>query len=212
VTDATRFIATENAAGAGEQKRTDHSPPSHEAAHQSPAVREYLPRLVIYTAPDWCEPCRRLDKEVDRLKSLDIDGKRSWEGLIGPGTQHAVQVIDASCDPSPEMTLAKKSRVKSWPTTIRLDATGKEEWRYTGTMTAEQLSRFQAGTEYPGRPARKVNAAVDGLHTHKCERCSFQWAHSPATITDHQAAHRCPRCNAEQYEIDHMGPEIVGAR
>lgn len=194
-----------NAAGAGEQSRAEHTPPSHDPAPQPPAVREHLPRLVIYTAPDWCEPCRRLDKEMKRLEALEIDGQKLWAGQIGTGTGFAVQVIDASCDPSPELTQANAAGIKTWPTTIRIDANGKEEWRYTGTLTAEQLSQFQAGKVYPGRPDRKVNAEVDGLHTHRCPKCSAQWDHSPDTIRDHLAAHRCPRCQAEQYEIDHMG-------
>lgn len=170
------------------------------------ASAEYLPRLVIYTAPDWCLPCRQLDKEIKRLESLEVDGRPAWAGKIGPGTQYAVQVVDASCDPSPELGMATKAKVKTWPTIIRLNKAGKEEWRYTGTLTAEQLSQYQAGLVYPGKPAAKINAAADGLHTHRCPKCSLSWDHEPATITDHVAAHTCSRCGTAQYEIDHYGP------
>lgn len=65
VTDAPIFHATEpNAAGAGEQKRTVHSPPSQDAAPQSPAVHcitvkgvDYdLAPILATRSADWTWP------------------------------------------------------------------------------------------------------------------------------------------------------------
>lgn len=172
-----------------------------EPVPESPPAKEYLPRLVIYTAPEWCAPCQRLAQEIERLKGLEVGGKKVWRGQVGPGPMQAVQVLDASCDPSPELEQAQAAGVKEWPTIIRLDADGQEQWRFSGTMTAEQLSRAQAGTYDPTKGAAKTNAASDGVHAHRCPSCATVWSHSPGTITDHEEAHRCPQCGTLQHEV-----------
>ena len=53
------------------------------------------------------------------------------------------------CTLSPSAEMAMKYLVGPVPTTIRIDADGKQESRFSGTMDAETLCRYQAGKWKP---------------------------------------------------------------
>lgn len=45
-------------------------------------------------------------------------------------------------------------------------------------------------------------------HTHKCRKCGATWHHKRQdwpTVAALAAAHTCPKCGAEQFEIDTVG-------
>lgn len=51
-----------------------------------------------------------------------------------------------------------------------------------------------------------VSFLLDGdtnFHSHKCERCGAEWAHSDACRflpdAEHNAAHKCSKCGTEQF-------------
>ena len=119
-----------------------------------------MPRLIVFTAVEWCAPCRRLDVEIDRLAAMTYvtaDGNQhTWAENIGAGPDKSIQVVDISDDgETPEQALAVKYRVKGVPTMVRIDADGKEESRHTGLIDAETLCRYQAGKWRP--PPAKID-------------------------------------------------------
>lgn len=71
--------------------------------------------LIVFTAPEWCQPCRRLEATV--LKSQE------WADL-----KHAKKIVDID----DHKALAKKHKVKSVPCAVLLDAKGHEVARVTG--------------------------------------------------------------------------------
>ena len=185
--------------------------PALEAEPLPPSEEGYAPRLVIYTAPDWCEPCRRLDQQIERLKGLTINGvKGQWNGLIGTGDGNAIEIIDASRADSPEMGQAKAAGVTAWPTIIRIGKDGQESSRTTGVLTAEQLSQYQAGRWAPPKPKATASTGSPlgpshGLHVHRCPTCSTEWAHGGGGAGE-VVAHYCPKCGTMQWEIAYWGP------
>lgn len=193
--------------GAGDQKRPVQSPLAHDADPLPSVDDGYLPRLIIYTAPSWCEPCRRLDKQIERLKVMTIGGVRGpWQGLIGTDSGNAIEIVDGSDVNSPEAERAKADGVTSWPTIIRLDKEGHETSRTSGVLTAEQLSQYQAGKWQPPKPRSTTSTGSgNGLHVHKCPSCFNEWCHSSESAGD-VAAHSCPACGTVQWAIAYWGP------
>ena len=127
---------------------------------------------------------------------------RYWQNRIGPGAERPIQVIDLGCEDSPETELAAKYGVRSWPTTIRLDALGKVEWGVTGVIDAVTLAKYQAGLASPVKPIAAKAQPSDGQHSHKCPnaRCGFVWWHGGESA-NRPNAHRCPKCMTTQFEI-----------
>lgn len=119
------------------------------------------PRLIIFTALEWCPPCRKFDVEIKRLGEMqyvDNAGRvRKWSESIGPGASKSIQIIDLSDEnDSVAADLAVRYTISAVPTIIRIDADGKQESRFGGWMDAETLCRYQAGKWKPPK------AAADG--------------------------------------------------
>lgn len=129
----------------------------NEDAPQPSPVAEvigYTPRLIVFTAVEWCAPCRKFDVEIKRLGEMgyvDTDGKQhKWSEKIGRSPDNAIQVIDISDDSdSASAEMAMKYLVEAVPTIVRIDADGKQESRFSGTIDAETLCRYQAGKWKP---------------------------------------------------------------
>lgn len=57
------------------------------------------------------------------------------------------------------------------------------------------------------RMRRAARDRRDG-HTHRCQKCSNVWHHAREdwpTVAALAAAHTCPKCGAEQFEIEKIG-------
>lgn len=111
----------------------------------------YCPRLIVFTAVDWCLPCQALDAEIKKLETSEINGVQVWCGLIGQTSESAIQVVDVSGDDAPGHALKDSYRVNSFPTIIKIDRKGREESRFTGVLTASQLSDYQCSKWNPPR-------------------------------------------------------------
>ena len=192
----------------GNQKRRGSPPTAHDA--DSPALFSdgYCPRLIVFTAPGWCEPCRKLDKEIERVKNTTINGDKPWRGLIGKGDDNAIEIVDASDTDGPEMTRAKQAGVTTWPTVIKIDRNGNESSRTSGVLTAERLMQYQAGRWQPAKPKSTTSTGLNsgfGLHAHRCPTCSFEWSHHGGSAGD-VVDHTCVKCGQVVWEIAYWGP------
>lgn len=123
----------------------------------------YLPRLVVFTAPDWCGPCQVLDRNLLMLGQLayqDKDGSQHlWGEKIGCTEDYAIQIVDAS-DPDGEgAKTADRYLISQFPTIMRIDRDGKRESQFTGVLDAETLCRYQAGK---WAPPHKLSEIVQG--------------------------------------------------
>jgi thiol-disulfide isomerase/thioredoxin len=168
-------------------------PPRFTPARIEQPVKKLPPRLIVYTAPEWCAPCRQLDRELKKLEDMVIGGTTPWKGRVGTTESHLIQIVDASDEDSEGHRKAAAARVTRFPCIVRTGWDGKENWRYTGTLTAVQVSQYQAGKLDPvGR---------DQLHAHRCPSCQYEWKHSAADITDEVQAHTCQVCGTMQYAI-----------
>lgn len=125
------------------------------------AVTGRRPRLIVFTAPEWCVPCQHLDQEIDRLGMMayfDKNGARHlWSEDIGPEEDNSIQVVDCSDDDSDGAKFAAKMAVGTYPTTVRVDRDGNQVNRYTGVLDSETLCRWQAGKWVP--PVKKDQIA-----------------------------------------------------
>lgn len=125
------------------------------------AVTGRRPRLIVFTAPEWCVPCQHLDQEIERLGMMayfDKNGaRRLWSEDIGPEEDNSIQVVDCSDGDSDGAKFAAKMAVGSYPTTVRVDRDGNQVNRYTGVLDAETLCRWQAGKWVP--PVKKDQIA-----------------------------------------------------
>ena len=72
-------------------------------------------RLIVFSAPAWCGPCRDLER--------DVIGSKEWNAL-----ECEASVVDFDED----RALAKRRGVKSVPTAILLDSEGNEIARKVG--------------------------------------------------------------------------------
>lgn len=201
VTQPPVIEVTSQSSGAGESGPAEHTPPPDRNTSPPPFGRR--PQLLVFTAPDWCAPCRTLDAELRGLRELSVGGVKAWANEVGPGERQAVRVLDASVEDSTERKLATDRKVTTWPTIIRIDRDGKETSRHVGSLNAATLSRYQAGTWSPvGAVAARPMA--NNVHTHRCPRCSTQWSHGEEAAGNARA-HNCPNCGTAQFEIDHWG-------
>lgn len=123
---------------------------------------EYTPRLIVFTAIEWCQPCRTFDKEIAKLGAMAYQDSKGvdhlWSEKIGEGPKNAIQIIDIS-DESDTVSgeMAVKYLIEAVPTIIRIDADGKQESRFSGVLNAETLCRYQAGTWKPPPAKKKKN-------------------------------------------------------
>lgn len=129
----------------------------------------YTPRLIVFTAIDWCVPCQKLDAELKRLGEMAYvgpDGKRhTWSEKIGRSPDNAIQVIDISDDSDAgSHEIALKYLVGAVPTMVRLDVDGKQESRFSGLIDAETICRYQAGKWKPPKQAVEAKDIVSQLN------------------------------------------------
>ncbi|CAB4177818.1 TRX_family domain containing protein [uncultured Caudovirales phage] len=125
----------------------------------------YTPRLIVFTAIEWCPPCRKFDVEIKRLGEMGYtgaDGKpHKWSEMIGRDPDNAIQVIDISDESdSASAEMAMKYLVEAVPTIVRIDADGKQESRFSGVMDAETLCRYQAGKWKPPAQPNALNVVT----------------------------------------------------
>ncbi len=207
VTEAPRFVVTESplfrSSVAVDTGSTEQTPPSNAANLHRSGRR---PQLLVFTAPDWCAPCRTLDVQLRGLREMPVGGVKLWADEIGPGEHQAIRVFDASCEDSPEMAESKRHKVTSWPTIIRIDAFDKEESRHVGSLDSITISRYSVGKWSPKKSPPVAAKLANGLHSHKCPnaRCGFIWWHGGESANKPNA-HNCPNCGTAQFEVDHFG-------
>ena len=125
-----------------------------EEATMMAAVTGKRPRLIVFTALEWCPPCQQLDAEIHKLgeMSYTVDGvQRFWRDSIGETEDKSIQIVDCSDDESDNAKWATKWAIGKFPTIVRIDDDGDQESRYTGIVAAIDLSLWQAGKWKPPR-------------------------------------------------------------
>jgi hypothetical protein len=121
------------------------------------AVTGRKPRLIVFTAIEWCNPCQQLQGEINRLGEMGyvLNGvAHKWSEDIGEDEDNSIQIVECSDDESDGAKWADKWNVKQYPTIVRVDAKGNQENRFSGVVSAEVLSLWQAGK---WRPPRKLD-------------------------------------------------------
>lgn len=151
------------------QAEPEPEPPPAPLPVEQPKVEEvaiekgYLPRLIVFTAPDWCGPCQVLDRNLLVLAQLgyqDKDGKQHfWGEKIGCTEEYAIQIVDASDSDGEGAKTAERYLISSYPTIIRINIDGKRESQFTGVLDAATLCRYQAGK---WAPPHKLSQIVQG--------------------------------------------------
>lgn len=150
------------------QAEPQPEPPLAPLPVELPAVnvaieKGYLPRLIVFTAPDWCVPCQKLDIQILTLAQLgyqDKDGKQHfWGEKIGCTEEYAIQIVDASDSDGEGAKTAERYLISSYPTIIRINIDGKRESQFTGVLDAATLCRYQAGK---WAPPHKLSQIVQG--------------------------------------------------
>ena len=125
------------------------------------AVSGRRPRLIVFSAIDWCNPCRQLQNEIDRLGEMtySVNGQsHKWAEDIGEDEDKSIQIVECSDEESDGAKWAESWNVKQYPTIVRVDAAGNQENRFSGVVSAEVLSLWQAGK---WRPPRKKDSVAN---------------------------------------------------
>lgn len=125
-----------------------------EEATMLAAVTGKRPRLIVFTALEWCPPCQQLDAEIHKLGEMayTVGGvQHLWKENIGETDDKNIQIVDCSDDSSDNAKWASKWAIGNYPTIVRIDAEGNQESRYTGIVAANDLSLWQAGKWKPPR-------------------------------------------------------------
>lgn len=115
-------------------------------------IEGLLPRLIVFSAPEWCVPCRSLEANIKTLsgQTYTVDGvQHFWRENIGPDDEASIQLVDCSDESGPGAQMAREFEVKTYPTTVRVAKSGLIESRFTGVMDADTLARYQAGQWTP---------------------------------------------------------------
>ena len=118
------------------------------------AVTGQRPRLIVFTAIEWCVPCQQLDAEIHTLGEMayTVNGvQKFWRDSIGESEDKHIQIVDCSDDESDGAKWAAKWAIGSYPTIVRIDDDGNQDERYTGIVKANDLSLWQAGKWKPPR-------------------------------------------------------------
>lgn len=120
-----------------------------------------FPRLIVFSAREWCAPCRVLEKQIVKLgtQGYEVDGVRHlWIENIGSGDDYSIQLIDCSDTDGPGMQMAGRFKVSTFPTTLRISDIGIIESRFTGVIDANTICRYQAGkwSPPPAKPDAKT--------------------------------------------------------
>lgn len=118
------------------------------------------PRLIVFTALEWCVPCQKYQIELDRLGKMVyvVDGKEhTWIEDIGSDDSKCVQVLDCSDENGEEFKLATSYGVGQYPTTIKVDDDGTLGDRYSGVIAAERLPEWVLGR---WKPPRKLDSII----------------------------------------------------
>jgi len=143
-----------------EEKAAKPDPPKAEPV----AIEKgYLPRLIIFTAPEWCVPCQKLDNNILALGQMvyqdELGRQHYWAEKIGSTADHAIQIVDASDPDGDGAKTSDACSISKFPTIVRIDRDGKRESQYTGVIDAETICRYQAGK---WAPPRKLSQIVQG--------------------------------------------------
>lgn len=116
------------------------------------ASRGKFPRLIMFSAPEWCAPCRELEKNIEKLagQAYQVDGKlHLWKENIGGDETFSIQLVDCSDSDGDGSKLAGDYGVSTFPTTLRVTGPGTVESWFTGVIDADTICRYQAGKWSP---------------------------------------------------------------
>jgi hypothetical protein len=97
--------------------------------------KEFFPRLILFTDPPHCVPCRSQDEVLRRLAEWDRQGY--WS--VGPESHNIIQVLDA------DHPLAEFYGVTQIPCWVRVRWNG-EFVKVSGVLSKEQIVGFQRGS------------------------------------------------------------------
>jgi thioredoxin-related protein len=116
------------------------------AQEEAKANNRFL--LLDFTGSDWCDPCKKLDKEIlsqsqfrdyarDNLVLLEVDFPRAKQQSVELKKQN--------------QELAQQYQVEGFPTIVILNADGQKLWQYEGYFVdgpeafIEQLEKLRKG-------------------------------------------------------------------
>jgi len=120
-----------------------------------------FPRLIVFSAPEWCAPCRDLEAQIEKLskQTYTIGGvNHLWRENIGADDEASIQLIDCSDTDGPGMQMAGRFKVSAFPTMLRISNLGIVESRFTGVIDSDTICRYQAGkwSPPPAKPDAKT--------------------------------------------------------
>jgi len=121
-------------------------------AMKAAVVTGRKPRLIVFTAMDWCPACVQYDVQITKLGDMEytLNGvKHRWSESIGSDESKAIQVVDCSDEDSDNAKWAMRVGIGTYPTTVRVDDEGVMQERHTGQVEALNLSRWLAGKWKP---------------------------------------------------------------
>lgn len=96
-----------------------------------PPVTARYPRLLLFTDPPRCAPCRTQEQYLEELKVWDKKGRWSQ----GPEDSNVIQILDDEDD------LAEEYGIEGIPAWIRVSRSGNSKPEY-GPKTKEQIAEF----------------------------------------------------------------------
>ncbi len=108
------------------------------AAATAEAVKENKPLFVLFTAPEWCPPCRKLEKEI--LNKKDFAAKAAESAVLLRFDVSDLNKVPEKLKKSYNEWLTKH-KIQSVPTMMMTDHEGNSFalFNYTANLTSQKL-------------------------------------------------------------------------